>query len=161
MKLPIWSPAIVSDAAVWAGAPTTPGSWAAGIEGELLMRNAVAAVARSAARPFSMVELMAVAAQVFWPAFHLPRVTSPQTMWPTASQDLRLLLGPDASRPVESFGDWQRVVRRAFAHGLIEATDAGIIAGPDIASAPHVALTARAAVAWAWMERLWSTRVQA
>ena len=147
--IPTWSPTILADAARWSMAQTTPGSWAAGIEAELLMRFLVAAVARAAGRPFTMLELMTVATQMLFPTFHA--ATMPRSIPADVSKELRALLGPDASRRSEPFGDWQRVVRRAFAHQLITATDDGIVAGPDVHEAPHEGLTARAVVAWAWL----------
>lgn len=148
--IPTWSPTILTDAARWSMARSDPGSWAAGIDGELLMRFLAAAVARAAGRTFSMLDLMNVATQVLFPAFHV--ATMPRTLPADVSKELRALLGPDASRRSEPFGDWQRVVRRAFAHGLLARDGDLIVAGPDVHEALHEGLTARAVVAWAYID---------
>ena len=149
---PTWSPTILADSARWSTAQTTPGSWSAGIEAELLMRFLAAAVARASGRTFSMLDLMTVATQVLFPAFYAAAM--PRSIPADVSKDLRALLGPDASRRSEPFGDWQRVVRRAFAHGLLAHDGGGIIAGPEVHEAPHEGLTARSVVAWAWLDHV-------
>jgi hypothetical protein len=138
-----WGPDLVPAIAARHG--DTAGAWASPMHGDLLLRNALAAVLRALPGPWSAAEVRRAMIAVLYPD------TLPLDA-PTTAAYRRLVGEADFTRPVEPIGDWPRVLNRAHSQGILSfRADGRWEAGTEVDDAPHAGLTARATFVVAWM----------